>query len=118
MFPFRMSRRYSTRGGGAQRRLDARFPHAVRGEDYSRYAAATWGQAVRWLRREPVRGVEHTPHDVYAVLHAAAQRHLERDLYPQEEQLISELVQREWDAIVAERLRASPEIPRFLRHAK
>jgi hypothetical protein len=94
---------------------DACFPAAVRGEDYSRYAAAMWGQAVRWLRSEVVDAIDDVTEDAYTVLLAAAAVSVERDLYPQEKQLLSELVHREWDTLVAERKRASPEIPRFLR---
>jgi hypothetical protein len=114
----RNARRHPTAQSSAPPTLDARFPCAVRGEDYPRYAAAMWGQAVRWLRREIARTAEDVTQDAYTVLQAAAEGCVERDLYPQEEQLLSALVLREWDAIVAERVRFSPEIPTFLRSPK
>jgi hypothetical protein len=113
----RLPRRHPTSRPTAPSSVDAAFPRAVRGEDYSRYAAAMWGQGVRWLRGEvaAAAAAQNVIPDVYTVLHAAAVACVERNLYPQEEQLLSELIQREWDAIAEDRGRGSPEIPAFLR---
>jgi hypothetical protein len=97
---------------------DSSFPRAVRGEDYSRYAAAMWSQGVRWLSGEIAIASEDVTHHAYTVLRQAAVASVGRELYPQEQQLLSELIHREWDGGIDARARSTPEIPSFLRPPK
>jgi hypothetical protein len=74
-----------------------------------------WGQAVRWLRFEAASALLDITQHANTVLREAAVASVERELYPQEEQLLSELIHREWNAMVEHTARSSPEIPSFLR---
>ena len=77
---------------------DVQFPRAVAGEDFDRYARAVWHQGQRWIRRHWPRiyGPDVTMHDARASLCAVAAIDVVRRLYPQEQQLLSELVYRAW----------------------
>jgi hypothetical protein len=95
--------------------LDTRFPRAVAGEEYERYARAMWPQAQRWIRKHwrRVSGGEITMHDARDVLRAVAAIDVSRRLYAQEEQLLSELLQGAWHDLAGRR-DVAPEIPSFL----
>lgn len=95
--------------------LDDRFPRAVAGEDYERYARAMWPQALRWLRKHlhRVTGAELTLDDARDVLRSIGSFDLARRLYPQEERLLAELLQTNWPS--GQRpVDITPEIPSFL----
>ncbi|HEY4219610.1 MAG TPA: hypothetical protein VGM67_20900 [Gemmatimonadaceae bacterium] len=96
---------------------DARFPRAVAGEEFDRYARVVWSQAQRWLRRNwhRVTGLDVTMHDARETLRAVAAIDVARRLYPQEEQLLSEILQEAWNDPERRMLDIVPEIPSFLR---
>ena len=76
------------------------FPGAVAGEQYSRYAKSVWTHAQRWLVEHwtaAARGAT-TVMDARLKLRALAAIDLHRHLHPQEEQLLSEIVQAAWTA--------------------
>ena len=79
---------------------DVHFPAAVTGEQYERYAKAVWAQANRWLSVHWARAAERatTVLDVRQKLRAVAAVDINRHLYPQEEQLLSEIVHASWAA--------------------
>ena len=79
---------------------EARFPAAVAGEQYERYAKSVWTQANRWLSIHWARASEHatTALDVRQRLRAVAAVDINRHLNPQEEQLLSEIVHASWTA--------------------
>ena len=79
---------------------EARFPAAVAGEQYERYAKSVWAQANRWLTVHWARASEHatTALDVRQRLRAVAAVDINRHLNPQEEQLLSEIVHASWAA--------------------
>ena len=93
---------------------DSRFPRAVAGEEFDRYARVVWRQAQRWTHKHwhRVSGAEVTMHEARETLRAFAAIDLSRRLYPQEEQLLSEVLCDTW----RERPRPdiTPEIPAFL----
>jgi hypothetical protein len=95
--------------------LDSRFPRAVAGEDYDRYARAMWPQAQRWIRKHwhRVAGGSIAMHDARDILRSVAGIDLARRLYGQEEQLLSELLQGAWHDLAGKR-DVAPEIPSFL----
>lgn len=95
--------------------LDTRFPRAVAGEEYERYARAMWPQAQRWIRKHwhRVSGGEMTMHDARELLRSVACIDVARRLYSQEERLLGELVQSAWFDLAAQR-DVAPEIPSFL----
>jgi hypothetical protein len=95
--------------------LDTRFPRAVSGEAYDRFARAMWPQAQRWIRKHSYRftGVDLTVDDAHDVLHSAASIDLARPLYAQEERLLSELLHTEWPHLTRP-ADIVPEIPSFL----
>jgi hypothetical protein len=98
---------------------DIRFPRAVRGEAYERFARAMWLQGQRWIRKHSPRvaGVSfslYDPHEAHDLLRSAATMELGRPLYPQEERLLAELVQTDWPVIARRRAGITPEIPSFL----
>ena len=76
------------------------FPAAVAGEQYERYAKSVWAQAHRWLAVHWSRASERatTALDVRQRLRAVAATDINRHLYPQEEQLLSEIVHAAWAA--------------------
>ncbi|HVX40886.1 MAG TPA: hypothetical protein VHB25_15055 [Gemmatimonadaceae bacterium] len=78
--------------------LEARFPRAVAGEDYDRYARAVWPQAQRWVDRhwDRVVSFDYSVDEVRDVLHQIAAIDLARRLYPQEERLLAEIVRHCW----------------------
>lgn len=79
---------------------EARFPAAVAGEQYERYAKSVWTQANRWLAIHWAQASERatTALDVRQRLRAVAAVDINRHLYPQEEQLLSEIVHASWAA--------------------
>ena len=79
---------------------EARFPAAVTGEQYERYAKSVWAQANRWLSIHWTRAAERatTALDVRQRLRAVAAVDINRHLNPQEEQLLSEIVHASWAA--------------------
>jgi hypothetical protein len=76
------------------------FPAAVAGEQYERYAKSVWTQANRWVAAHWSRASERatTALDVRQKLRAVAAVDINRHLYPQEEQLLSEIVHASWEA--------------------
>jgi hypothetical protein len=94
---------------------DESFPRAVAGEDYDRYARAMARRADEWLvaHLERLHGVAIDADELRSRLRAAATTELRRELYPQEERLLSEVLQRRPDAGSASE-RVQPEIPSFL----
>jgi hypothetical protein len=95
---------------------DSRFPSAVPDEDYSRYTRAVWRRGERWLARRAYQiGRESMGIDeALDVLWVAAARDLERRLNPQEERLLTELLEQAWPALQRWPDDAEPEIPAFL----
>ncbi len=95
--------------------LDTRFPRAVAGEEYERYARAMWPQAQRWIRKHwhRVAGGGITIDEARDVLRAVASIDVARRLYAQEERLLGELLQGAWYDLAGER-DVAPEIPSFL----
>lgn len=95
--------------------LDTRFPRAVAGEEYERYARAMWPQAQRWIRKHwhRVAGGGLAIDDARDILRSVAAIDLARRLYAQEEQLLGELLLGAWHDLVGKR-DVSPEIPSFL----
>jgi hypothetical protein len=95
--------------------LDTRFPRAVAGEEYERYARAMWPQAQRWIRKHwhRVAGGGLSIDDARDVLRSVAGIDLARRLYGQEERLLSELLQGAWYDLAGQR-DVAPEIPSFL----
>jgi hypothetical protein len=79
---------------------EIRFPAAVAGEQYERYAKSVWAQAHRWLALHWPQASERasTALDVRQRLRAVAATDINRHLYPQEEQLLSEIVHASWAA--------------------
>lgn len=94
-----LTRRRPSSRAAASSSTDTLFPRAVRGEDYSRYASATWAQAVRWLHASSAT-ITGEGADAYSAMRDLAAASVERALYPQEEQLVAELMQREWNGIL------------------
>jgi hypothetical protein len=94
---------------------DESFPRAVAGEDYDRYARVMAKRAVEWLvaHVERLHGVAIDAEELRARLRGAAVTELRRELYPQEERLLSDLLQRHPDP-TASREHVQPEIPSFL----
>ena len=76
------------------------FPGAVAGEQYDRYVKSVHTQAQRWLSAHWFRASQDatTAIDVRQKLRAVAAVDINRHLYPQEEQLLSEIVHAAWDA--------------------
>ena len=93
--------------------LDTRFPRAVAGEEYERYARAMWAQAQRWIRKHWHRASGLAMDDARDLLHAVAGIDLARRLYAQEERLLSEVFQGAWHDLSGQR-DVAPEIPSFL----
>jgi hypothetical protein len=95
--------------------LDTRFPRAIAGEDYERYARAMWPQAQRWIRKHwhRVAGGLISMDDARDVLRSVAGIDVTRRLYSQEERLLSELLQTAWFDLAGKR-DVAPEIPSFL----
>lgn len=113
----RQNRRIAFRPTGAVTVVDTRFPRAVAGEDYERFTRAMWRQAERWFHRHAHRisGPEIVMHDARDVLWSVASVDLTRGLYPQEERLLSDLLQHMWPTRRADpAVPAVPEIPSFL----
>lgn len=77
---------------------DARFPRAVAGEEYDRYARAVWTQAQRWVDRhwDRVISFDYSVDEVRDILHEIAAIDVARRLYPQEERLLAEIVRHAW----------------------
>lgn len=96
--------------------MESRFPRAVAGEDYDRYIRAVWRQGERWFSRSSYRIAQESigPHEAREILWSIAARDLTRRLYPQEERLLSELLQQEWPALERFAGDVEPEIPAFL----
>jgi hypothetical protein len=95
---WRHSQRIAYHSGPRDIPLETRFPRAVAGEEYDRYARAMWPQAQRWLRKHWYR---LTPHDLSVqdaqdVMRCLAAFDVARRLYGQEERLITELLQHVW----------------------
>lgn len=93
--------------------LDSTFPRAIAGEEYDRYARAMWAQGQRWIhghwpRVTGITASERTMHDAADLLRALVAREVGRLLYPQEEQLLGELLHANWKEQVA------AEVPSFL----
>src|SRR4051812_7047774 len=74
------------------------FPAAVAGEQYERYAKSVWAQAHQWVnaRWQSAANTAATALDVRQKLRGAAATDVKRHLYPQEEQLLSEIVHEAW----------------------
>ena len=79
---------------------EVRFPAAVAGEQYERYAKSVWTQAHQWLNVHWSHAAQTaaTALDVRQKLRAIAAANVNRHLYPQEEQLLSEIVHAAWNA--------------------
>jgi hypothetical protein len=73
---------------------DARFPRAVAGEAYDRYARAAWRPANRWLARHAPRIIRYelSADEAGEMLRDVAEIDVARRLYPQEMRLIGELL--------------------------
>ena len=99
---------------------DSRFPRAVAGEEFDRYARVVWSQAQRFLRRNwyRVTGLDVTMHDARDILRSVAAIDVSRRLYPQEEQLLGEVLHEAWNDPERRVLDIVPEIPSFLRAAR
>ncbi len=95
--------------------LDTRFPRAVAGEEFERYARAMWPQAQRWIRKHwhRVAGGGIAIDEARDVLRAIASIDVARRLYAQEERLLGELLQGAWYDLAGQR-DVAPEIPSFL----
>jgi hypothetical protein len=95
---------------------ESRFPPAVAGEDYERYIRAVWRQGVRWFSRSSHRIARESigMHEAREILWSVAALDLARGLYPNEERLLSELLQQEWPSVPRWPDDAEPEIPAFL----
>ncbi len=78
--------------------IEARFPRAVAGEDYDRYARAVWVQAQRWVDRhwDRVVSFDYSIDEVRDILRQIATIDVARRLYPQEERLLAEIVRHAW----------------------
>ena len=78
--------------------LDYHFPRAVAGEEYDRYARAVWPQGQRWIHEHWARVItaHGTMDDARETLRTLASSDLARDLNPQEEKLLGELLQVGW----------------------
>ncbi|MDB4875983.1 MAG: hypothetical protein JWM41_2429 [Gemmatimonadetes bacterium] len=96
---------------------DTRFPRAVAGEQFDRYARVVWSQGQRWVRKHwhRVSSADFTMHDARETLRSFAAIDLSRRLYPQEEQLLSEVLQEAWNDEMRQMPDIVPEIPSFLR---
>ncbi|HEY9228808.1 MAG TPA: hypothetical protein VIP11_19305 [Gemmatimonadaceae bacterium] len=96
--------------------VEARFPSAIAGEEYARYARAMRVQADEWFRRHSGRiaAPDLSMHEARDILWSVAATDLTRRLYPQEERLLSDLLQKAWPARAAELAQIEPEIPSFL----
>lgn len=96
--------------------LDTRFPRAIAGEEYDRYARAMWPQAQRWIRKHWFRVTARsmTPQDAQEMLRCVAGMDLARRLYGQEERLITELLQTAWSDLGGKTPDVRVEIPTFL----
>lgn len=94
---------------------DESFPRAVAGEDYDRYARVMAKRADEWLvaHADRLHGVAIDAEELRARLRAAAVTELRRELYPQEERLLSDVLQRHPGA-GASHAHVEPEIPSFL----
>jgi hypothetical protein len=116
----RSNRRIAYRSTGPDIVPDSRFPRAVAGEEFERYARATWRQAERWFRRNKARVTDPTLTFEHArdILWSVASVDLGRRLYPQEERLLSEMLDFEWLDIMRAAAAFDPEIPEFLRHRR
>lgn len=95
--------------------LDTRFPRAVAGEEYDRYARAMWPQAQRWIRKHwhRVTGDDIAMDDARDLLRSVAGMDLARRLYAQEERLLGEILQGAWHDLSGRR-DVAPEVPSFL----
>lgn len=97
---------------------DTRFPRAVAGEEFDRYARVAWRQGQRWLQKHwhRVSGPDIlSMHDARETLRSAAAVDLSRRLYPQEEQLLSDVLHEAWNDASRIRPDIVPEVPSFLR---
>jgi hypothetical protein len=79
---------------------ETRFPAAVAGEQYARYAKSVWTQAHQWLNAHWAHAAQTAASalDARQKLRAIAATNVNRHLYPQEEQLLSEIVHAAWNA--------------------
>lgn len=95
--------------------LETRFPRAVAGEEYDRYARAMWPQAQRWIRKHwhRVAGGDLHIDDARDILRSVAAIDLTRRLYAQEERLLGEILLAAWRDL-SDRRDVVPEIPSFL----
>jgi hypothetical protein len=82
----------------SEQSLDMRFPRAVAGEEFDRYARAVWSQGQRWmeLHWDRVTGAGLSMHDASEVLHGLAAAELGRPLHTQEVQLLGEMLHSAW----------------------
>ncbi|MEP6494746.1 MAG: hypothetical protein ABJF01_18820 [bacterium] len=112
----RPTRRVTGRPTRTDTAVDAHFPRAVPGEEYERFARAMWRQGERWFRRHAneIAGPEVAAGDARTTLASAAATDLGRPLYHQEENLLSELLQRLWHDPNKPAEHGVPEIPSFL----
>lgn len=96
---------------------DTRFPRAVPGEAFDRYARVAWHQGQRWMRKHwhRVTGPDvSSMHDAREALRSVAAFDLSRRLYPQEEQLLSEVLHQAWNDAPREIPDIVPESAQFL----
>lgn len=96
--------------------LDTRFPRAIAGEEYDRYARAMWPQAQRWIRKHWFRVATRalSAQDAQELLRCIAGMDVARRLYGQEERLITELLQTAWRELGDRTPAPGVEIPTFL----
>jgi hypothetical protein len=75
-----------------------------------------WRQGERWFSRRSHQIARESIglHEAREILWAVATRDLARRLYPQEERLLSELLQKQWSALERWPDDVEPEIPSFL----
>jgi hypothetical protein len=85
---------------GAPIPVEIRFPRAVAGEQFDRYAKSVWTEAQSWLSAHWTRATHGalTALDARLKLRAIAAVEIGRHLNAQEEQLLSEIVTAAWNA--------------------
>jgi hypothetical protein len=78
--------------------VENRFPRAVRGEDFDRYARAMWQQSKSWMDRQWPRVAEAglSMHAARDLLRSVAASELGRTLRVPEEQLLSVVLHETW----------------------
>jgi hypothetical protein len=97
--------------------VDDGFPRSVAGEDYDRYARAMANDVERWVAKHMpivVRSDLAAMLDAREALRTTAIAELRRDLYPNEERLLSSALRGRSALAEPSRQDVEPEIPEFL----